>query len=253
MIGLVMCLLLAASPPPPTLTADLLVTNQPGTAFLASEKGEKLELTSVETARRGEPIGALVVFSGCAPDKYGGCNVRTDITVLDPTGKVYGEAKGTEVWVDKPPPPAGTTQLGIGYLMIRIEPKDPAGRYQIKARITDQIAKTVLDREWSFEAPPYKPADSAQWPAGRPRPDLAGFWKDHCEDEHGLKIAPAGSDSYSISFCGPGGCFEPGTYRPNSPIFGDAAYRVVDADTLEVLGGDGFATYFRCAEAGPRK
>lgn len=88
--------------------------------------------------------------------------------------------------------------------------------------------------------------DSTAWPADRPKPNLAAFWKDHCEDDFGLKIESAGGDLYSISFCGPGGCFEPGTYRPNSPIFGDEAYRVKDANTLEVLGGDGFSTYFRC-------
>lgn len=177
---------------------------------------------------------------------------RQDMAVLDPTGKVYGESKDAEVWVGKTAPAAGTTQLGVGYLMIEIEPKDPPGKYQLKVHITDHIAKTVVDREWSFDAPPYKQADSAEWPAGRPRPDLSGFWKDHCEDGHGLKIEPAGGDLYSISFCGPGGCFEPGTYRPNSKIFGDESYRVIDANKLEVLGGDGSSTYYRCPSAAPK-
>lgn len=75
---------------------------------------------------------------------------------------------------------------------------------------------------------------------------------DHCDDDFGLKIEPAAGDLYSISFCGPGGCFEPGTYRPNSPIFGDEAYRVIDGNTLEVLGGDGFSKYYRCSSAPPK-
>jgi hypothetical protein len=58
----------------------------------------------------------------------------------------------------------------------------------------------------------------------------------------GLLLAGPPEDANSISFCGPGGCSKPGTYRPNSPIFGDPSYRVVDADIIEVLGGDGFAT-----------
>jgi hypothetical protein len=252
MLMLLEILFLAGSQGAQPLTADLLVTNQPGTAFLRSEKGERVELASVKTARRGEPIGALVLFSGCAPDKYGGCNVRMDIALLDPTGKVYGEAKDQEIWVDKPPPSAGTTQLGVGYLMIRIEPKDPPGKYRVKAHLTDHNAKADVDLEWSFEVPPNKQTDSAEWPADKAKPDLTGFWKDHCEDGHGLKIEPAGGDLYSISFCGPGGCFEPGTYRPNSKIFGDESYRVIDASTLEVLGGDGFSTYFRCATSAPQ-
>ena len=131
-------------------------------------------------------------------------------------------------------------------MMIRIEPKDPPGLYRIKAHVKDHISGATVDREHSFEVPTAQTADSPAWPAGRPKPSLTGFWKDHCEDDFGLKIEPADGDRYSVSFCGPGGCFEPGTYRPNSPIFGDQAYRVIDGNTLEVLGGDGFTTYYRC-------
>jgi hypothetical protein len=75
---------------------------------------------------------------------------------------------------------------------------------------------------------------------------LVGFWKDHCEDDFGLAIDRAVNGLYSISFCGPGGCFAPGTYRQNSPIVGDPDYVLVDQDTLQVWGRDGFSTYFRC-------
>jgi hypothetical protein len=138
------------------------------------------------------------------------------------------------------PPSAGATQPGVGYLMIRIEPKDPPGVYRIKAHTKDQVADTVVDGEHRLQVDPARSTDVPQWPAGRPKPVLAGFWKDHGEDEFGLKIEPAGGEECSISFCGPGGCFEPGTYRPNSPTFGDQAYHVIDAETIEVLGGDGF-------------
>ena len=96
-------------------------------------------------------------------------------------------------------------------------------------------------------AAPAPPA-SSDWPAGVPKPDLSGFWKEDCAQSFGLKAAPAGKDLYSISFCGPGGCFEPGKYRPNSAIFGDPSYRVKDAHTIEVLGADGFSTYRRCGD-----
>src|SRR5688572_12681710 len=69
-------------------------------------------------------------------------------------------------------------------------------------------------------------------PAATASHPYAGFWKDgHCDDEFGLSIAPAGSNSYSVSFCGPGGCFEPGTYRPNTSIVGDPDYKVIDSNT----------------------
>ena len=76
---------------------------------------------------------------------------------------------------------------------------------------------------------------------------LAGFWKDgHCDDDFGLAIAPAQGDTYSVSFCGPGGCFEPGTYRPNSTIVGDPTYRVLSNNAIEVSTANGFQSYIRC-------
>jgi hypothetical protein len=78
---------------------------------------------------------------------------------------------------------------------------------------------------------------------------FAGFWKEPgCVDNFGLAIAPAEAGTYSVSFCGPGGCFKPGTYRPNTSLVGDSNYRILDKDTIEVLGRDGFSKYVRCGE-----
>ncbi|MGB9237166.1 MAG: hypothetical protein WCC04_22380 [Terriglobales bacterium] len=68
---------------------------------------------------------------------------------------------------------------------------------------------------------------------------FAGFWKTQCSDTSGLAIAPAGDGYYSISFCGPGGCFEPGTYRPNSRIANDPNYHIINNDEIEVSGKGG--------------
>lgn len=81
---------------------------------------------------------------------------------------------------------------------------------------------------------------------------FAGFWKPYdCTKPWGLAIAPAGSPGlYSVSFCGPGGCFEPGTYRPNTTLVNDASmYWVIDPDTIEVKKCDGTeqaTRYVRC-------
>ncbi len=253
-LGFLVTLLLAQPVQAGSLTADLLVTNEPGTVFLRREQGESFAPSNVKTARRGEPVAAFILFSDCQPDDEGDCDVRVDMVVESPMGEVYGESRDAEVWTGSAPPSPGTIEIGVGYLMIRIEPDDPPGQYRIKAHIRDRIAGVALDREWAFDVAPLSPRDSPAWPADRPKPTLTGFWKDHCEDDFGLKIEPAGDELYSISFCGPGGCFDPDTYRPNSPIFGDDAYRVIDADTLEVLGGDGFSTYYRCpGSSAPRE
>lgn len=79
---------------------------------------------------------------------------------------------------------------------------------------------------------------------------LAGFWKYDANDNFGLAIAPAEGNLYSVSFCGPGGCFKPGTYRPNTPIAGDGNYQVVTNDTIRVRGADGWSTITRSAGRG---
>lgn len=249
MLATVFSLLLAGAPATTPLSADLLVTNKPGILFFRWQHGEKAELPNVGTARRGEPLAAVAWFAGCAADSKGECNTTMDLVILDPAGIRYGESKGLELWVGKPAPASGKQQLGVGYLMVVIEPDDPPGRYLVKAHIVDHVSKVSVDREQAFVVPPLKPSDGPAWPADRPRPDLVGFWKDHCDEDFGLKIAKAGEGRYSVSFCGPGGCFEPGTYRPHTAILGDPDYRVIDADTLEVLGDDGFTTYYRCAAA----
>jgi len=69
---------------------------------------------------------------------------------------------------------------------------------------------------------------SAQYP-------LAGFWKwkDNSQDDFGVAIAPARNGFYSISFCGLAGDFKPGQWNPNSKIYGDSDYRVIDLNTID--------------------
>jgi hypothetical protein len=97
------------------------------------------------------------------------------------------------------------------------------------------------------EPPPVMPSVAASIPRPSTHP-FAGLWKDeHCDDDFGLAIAPAGPQLYSVSFCGPGGCFEPGTYRPNTTLVGDPMYRIIDQSTIEVSGQNGdFQRYVRC-------
>jgi len=75
---------------------------------------------------------------------------------------------------------------------------------------------------------------------------LAGFWKTHATNDWGMAVAPVRKGRYSISFCGPGGCFTPGTYRPNSKIHGDKWYRVIDGNTMDLRDHYGrFDRYYR--------
>jgi hypothetical protein len=78
--------------------------------------------------------------------------------------------------------------------------------------------------------------------------NFTGFWKSNCENPFGLQIMPTKDGQYSVSFCGPGGCFKPGAYRANTKIKDDPAYQVVDATHIKVQGSDGWSDYAKCTD-----
>jgi hypothetical protein len=81
---------------------------------------------------------------------------------------------------------------------------------------------------------------------------LAGFYKDEgCADSFGLAIGPANEKEYYISFCGPGGCFAAGTYRPNTTIYNDPKYEVITNDKIKIMGDGGWSTNVRCPSRSP--
>lgn len=78
-------------------------------------------------------------------------------------------------------------------------------------------------------------------------PDFTGFWKANCSDAFGVQIKKQPDSLFSVSFCGPGGCFEPGQWTPNTPIIGDPKYRIINATTLEIARLDrGWDRYTKC-------
>lgn len=76
----------------------------------------------------------------------------------------------------------------------------------------------------------------------------AGFWKDeNCKDNFGWAIGPIDKELYYVSFCGPGGCFKEGTYRPNTTILNDPKYNVVDENKIDFWSQSGWSTHVRCS------
>jgi hypothetical protein len=79
--------------------------------------------------------------------------------------------------------------------------------------------------------------------------DYTGFWKIDCKDGFGVQIKPAENQMYSVSFCGPGGCFEPGEWTPNTRIEGDLNYNVISPEKIGIRRKDdkhGYFTYIKC-------
>jgi hypothetical protein len=86
---------------------------------------------------------------------------------------------------------------------------------------------------------------------------LAGIWIPNGDSRHmggtvqcvlgfGIAIAPADPNLYSISFCGPGGCFLPGEWTPNSSIAGDPKYKIVNDRTIKIRRAGKWDTYTKC-------
>src|SRR2546421_10251884 len=71
-------------------------------------------------------------------------------------------------------------------------------------------------------------------------PDFTGFWKGRCSDAFGVQIKQQTGNLFSVSFCGPGGCFDPGRWMPDTTIVGDPQYRPINPTTLEIQHGDGW-------------
>jgi hypothetical protein len=83
--------------------------------------------------------------------------------------------------------------------------------------------------------------------AAYPTPtDFTGFWKSRCSDAWGVQIERQTANLYAVSFCGPAGCFEPGTWMPNTQIVGDPKYRYINPTALEIQSQYGWQTLTKC-------
>jgi len=78
------------------------------------------------------------------------------------------------------------------------------------------------------------------------RTDYIGIWKSSCTDYWGVQIKHVDSRLYSVSFCGYGGCFEPGTWQPDSQIEDDPTYQVMSPQEIRIGRRDD-STYVKCS------
>lgn len=113
--------------------------------------GKSFSVDPIKIAPRGKFLSALVMFKNCKPDSAGNCNAVVDITAYDPKGKVYGSMPNAELWIKKPGPSRGYTQLSRSYMGIEIEPKDPIGTYRVSVVARDRVAKTEARSETTFQ------------------------------------------------------------------------------------------------------
>jgi len=139
--------------PAPVLELHLVVTAQARQLFSnwARSTGQPFTVVPVQVAERGQSMSAVLLFGGCKPNAVGDCDVEVDIVAHAPDGSVYGQMQGAELWVRKPAPLPGNSQLGVSYMAIVIEPQDAAGTYRVTAVARDRNARTEARSSASFE------------------------------------------------------------------------------------------------------
>lgn len=135
------------------LGAQLFLTDNPDQFFADWEKpGQGVKLSETDTAVRGVPIMAVVVFTGCKADSHGHCDLTVRYSTVGPDGNAWGHPMDGELWIGKAPPKKNVLQLSVDNMGIVIEPSDALGTYTVHAEVDDKIAKKTLSLERTFTA-----------------------------------------------------------------------------------------------------
>jgi len=128
---------------------NLLVVEDPRAFVEEWQKPETPKINPAKEAKRGDRLGAFVLFAGCKPDAQGNCNSEVDYAVYKPDGSLYAERKAQPLWKEKAPPPP-IIQLSSAILVIRLEKDDPLGDYVVRAKVSDLNAQISFELETKF-------------------------------------------------------------------------------------------------------
>ncbi|MEJ2379905.1 MAG: hypothetical protein P8076_01805 [Gammaproteobacteria bacterium] len=155
------------------LRAKLLLVDNEAAFNRDWATGRLQQIKSVHRVARNKRLTALIVFSGCTPNRKGKCNARVDYKVLRPDGSVYAQVLGNELWSNRKPPAPGRVQVGVSVARIRIENKDPLGQYTVRARVWDLNSdnKLVLQTHFTAYAEPQGKSAPAKPAPGQPAKD----------------------------------------------------------------------------------
>ncbi len=103
-------------------------------------------LDTISTAKTGERIFAVLVFTGCAADASGLCQLVVDYAITNPHGQTSWSDHGRPVCLGRPPPPAGLLSLGQESPDFSVT-SGPLGIYRIRAAVHDQVNGNVVELE----------------------------------------------------------------------------------------------------------
>jgi len=123
--------------------------------FLEEWKKPSLPDTPVVKTRTkfhpGEIVFPAITYSTDALDAEGKANVVFDILFLRPDGSSYVDQKNKTVVNGIPPKGIGLVQDQIA---LKIEDRDPFGKYKIRIKVTDKNKKVSVEIPMEFDVVP---------------------------------------------------------------------------------------------------
>ncbi len=114
-------------------------------------QGGPVKFDGTTHVRRDVPVFLTFFITGPGLDDSGAADVTADIIVRKPDGTVYFEGKDAPCWSGKYPYAPDSTQVADAKVKLRIEPRDPAGKYSVEAAVHDKIKKVDLSLKKTFD------------------------------------------------------------------------------------------------------
>jgi hypothetical protein len=108
-------------------------------------------VSAMPTMKRGKTMGAFVELMGCKQHAPRVCNVRVDYTIYKPGGSIFATRAVRQrgiLWKKR------TTRsihpLGLARMHFGLRRDDPAGKYKVKAKVSDLNADISFEIELDF-------------------------------------------------------------------------------------------------------
>ena len=108
-------------------------------------------VSAMPTMKRGKTMGAFVELTVCQRNARRVCNVRVDYTIYKPDGSIFATRAILQkeiLW--KKQGPRRSYPLGLARMHFRLGRDDPAGKYQVKAKVSDLNAGISFEIELDF-------------------------------------------------------------------------------------------------------
>jgi len=117
----------------------LLVTTDLNRFWTEWNKPDNPTIETTSRVTQSQPVYSIVLFHDCKAGPDGNCKVLVRFTMTAPDGKPYDEPHENVAWTAAPPPNHNiqASRASMGFIL---EAQDKLGRYEIEAKVTDEIS-----------------------------------------------------------------------------------------------------------------